>query len=390
MRNNSFEINNYYGLLIITLVLLLIGLFMILSASAAWGYQNQRDLYYFFKRQLVGALIGFFLLAFSARLNYRIWQSASVVLLILSIGLLLLVFVPGFGYEVNGAKRWLNLGFISFQPSEFSKLALILFAANVLSRQRARRDLNKYLPILVATILIGGIVCLQRDLGTAIIIGTIFLVLLFVGGLEIRYCVSLLVIMAVIATIFAVGVEYRRDRLATFFNPNNDPEGAGYQIRQSLIAFGSGGIFGKGLGKSRQKFFYLPAAYTDFIFAVLGEEMGLIGTSLVTLFYFFFGYFGLRTAIGANDFFGRITAAGICIWVAVQAFINMAAVTHTIPVTGVPLPLISYGGSSLIFTLWGIGILLSIAKGERGVNVASAYSWRWDRRTRLSRSLRAE
>ncbi len=389
MRKNSFEIN-YYGLFLITLVLLLIGLFMILSASAAWGYQNQHDLYYFFKRQLIGVLIGFLLLAFSTRLNYRIWQSGSVVLLILSIGLLLLVFVPGFGYEVNGAKRWLDLGFISFQPSEFSKLALILFAANVLTRQRARRDLNKYLPIFIATVLIGGIVCLQRDLGTAIIISAIFLVLLFVGGLEIRHCVSLLVIMVVIATIFAIGVEYRRARLATFFNPDNDPGGAGYQIRQSLIAFGNGGIFGKGLGKSRQKFFYLPAAYTDFIFAVLGEEMGLIGTSLVALLYFFFGYFGLRTAIGANDFFGRITAAGICIWVTVQAFINMAAVTHTIPVTGVPLPLISYGGSSLIFTLWGIGILLSIAKGERGLNIASAYNWRRDRRTRLSRSLRAE
>lgn len=389
MRKNSFEVN-YYVLFLITLVLLLVGLFMILSASAAWGYQSQRDLYYFFKRQLIGVLIGLLLLAFSTRLNYRIWQSASLVLLILSIALLLLTFVPGFGYEVNGAKRWLSFGSISFQPSEFSKLALILFAADVLTRQRARRDLKKYLPIFIATILIAGIVCLQRDLGTAIIISAIFLVLLFVGGLEIRHCVFLLLIMVLIATIFAVGAEYRRARLVTFFNPDNDPGGAGYQIRQSIIAFGNGGIFGKGLGKSRQKFFYLPAAYTDFIFAVLGEEMGLIGTSLVALFYFFFGYFGLRTAIRASDFFGRVVAAGICIWVAVQAFINMAAVTHTIPVTGVPLPLLSYGGSSLVFTLWGIGILLSIAKGERGVKVASAYNWRRNWRTRLSRSMRAE
>lgn len=389
MRKNSVEVN-YYGLLIITLLLLLVGLFMILSASAAWAYRAQHDLYYFFKKQLLGVLIGLLLLGFSIRLNYRIWRSASIFLLVVSIGLLLLIFVPGFGREAGGAMRWLNLGPISFQPSEFSKLALILFAADVLVRQRARKDLMKYLPIAIAALLISGIVYFQHDLGTAIIISAIFLGLLFVGGLEIKYCVSLVLILAMLATVFVISVGYRRERLETFFNPENDPGGAGYQIRQSLIAFGNGGIFGKGFGKSRQKFFYLPAAYTDFIFAVLGEEMGLVGTCLVALLYFLFGYFSLRTAIRANDFFGRTVAAGICIWVAIQAFINMAAVTHTIPVTGVPLPLISYGGSSLIFTLWGIGILLSIARAERGSKVASAYNWRRDRRPRLSRSLRAE
>ncbi len=389
MKRSSFEIN-YHGLFLITLILLLVGLFMILSASAAWGYRAHHDLYYYFKKQLAGVLIGFLLLILSARLNYRIWQPLSGILLVVSVVLLLLVFVPGLGREVNGAIRWLDIGLFSFQPSEFSKLALILFAANLLTSQRARRDFKKYYPIILAAALIGGIVCFQQDLGTAIIISAILLGVLFVGGLEIRHCLSLVVIMSLLAVLLVIGANYRLARLATFFNPEREPEGAGYQIRQSLLAFGNGGILGKGFGKSRQKFFYLPAAYTDFIFAVLGEELGFIGTFLVTLLYFFFGYFGLRTAVRSNDFFGRVVAAGICFWVTIQAFINMAAVTHTIPVTGVPLPLISYGGSSLIFTLWGIGILLSVARGERRLKVESAYNWRRDGRPRLSRSLRVQ
>lgn len=389
MRKNSFEIN-FYGLFLITLVLLLIGLFMILSASAAWAYRSQHDLYYYFKKQLFGVLIGLALMFFSARFNYKFWYSTSPFLLVISVCLLLLVFVPGYGRVSGGAMRWLNLGFFSFQPSEFSKLALILFTASVLTRWRARTDLKKYYPILIAGILISGIVCLQHDLGTAIIISGILLGLLFVGGLEIRHCISLVLILAILASVFALSEDYRRARLTTFFSPDSDPEGAGYQIRQSLIAFGNGGIIGQGLGKSRLKFFYLPAAYTDFIFAVLGEEMGLIGTCLVALLYFLFGYFGLRTAIRASSFFGRLAAVGICIWVTGQAFINMAAVTHTIPVTGVPLPLISYGGSSLIFTLWGIGILLSVAREERRLKIASTCDWRRDRRPRLSRHMRAQ
>lgn len=395
MKRSSIEVN-YYGILMITALLLVVGLFMVLSASSAQAYRVQHNIYYFFNKQLVGALIGLFLLFLSSRIDYRIWRPASFVLLIFSIGLLLLVFVPGFGREGGGALRWVNLGFISFQPSEFAKLALILFGAEILARRRARNDMKRYLPVGIAALLICGIVYLQRDLGTAVIISVIFLGLLFAGGVRMRYLVStsliilLLISGVLLASAFSGRESYRLRRLQTFFNPEGDPRGSGYQIRQSLYAFGSGGIFGKGFGKSRQKFFYLPAASTDFIFAVLGEETGLLGTFLVTLLYFFFGYFGLRVAIGARDFFGRVVAAGICTWVVVQAFINMAAVTHTLPVTGVPLPLISYGGSSLIFTLWGIGILLSIARREREVKVESSGNWRGDRWSRLSCPLRVK
>ncbi len=371
MRKVQHKDISYYGVWLVTLMLLGIGLLMILSSSSAVAYSWTGDIYFFFKRQLIGAVLGLIVLYALSKIDYLWWKRFSYPVMFLSQILLLLVLIPGLGKTAGGATRWLGLGPFQFQPSEFAKIALLIFGAHVISERRPGRGLWRFSPLLIAAFTTCLLVVLQRDLGTAVVICALTFCLLFIGGLEVKYCVSLVAMGVFGVAVLSLSEGYRRERIIAFLDPWKHAKHAGYQIVQALYAFGSGGIFGVGLGQSRQKYFYLPAAHTDFIFAIIGEELGLIGTAFVLLLFLAMAYFILRISLRARDFYGKILASGIGFWIIGQALTNMAVVTKTIPVTGLPLPLISFGGSSLVFTLAAIGIILNIAGTGRRVEASS-------------------
>lgn len=377
---------SYYGLFVATVALLIIGLLMILSASSAWAYAYTKDIYFYFKRQLVGATLGLIALFMLSRFNYQRWRQLSLLLMVLSNALLVLVLVPGIGKSAGGATRWLGIGPFQFQPSELVKLALILYGAHVLTQRRAMTGWGRFSPLLFFAAISVGLVIAQRDLSTALVLGAIIMFLLFVGGMRLSTWFALIGLGSATTFLLVFMESYRWQRVIAFLNPWAYARKAGYQIVQALYAFGSGGLFGVGLGQSRQKFFYLPAAHTDFIFAIVGEETGLIGTALILILFLLLAYFALRVSLRSRDYYGKILAAGIGFWIVGQALVNMAVVTSTIPVTGLPLPLISYGGSSLVFTLAALGILINISS-NLGRKVESSSNRRRDRRSSLSRSV---
>lgn len=344
--------------------LLVLGLVMILSASSVSSFARYGSSFWFFRRQLLWALIGLVGFFFFRRLDYRRLKNFGYLSYAGSVALLAAVLVPGVGIVAGGSARWLALGPFSFQPSELAKLALVLFAADVFSRKEERTFAefsHTFLPLVPALGVLAVLVMLQPDLGTTVLLGTIGLGVLFVAGARLRHLLPIGLVGVGGTTLLALGEEYRRARLLAFLNPWADPLNTGYQTIQSLIALGSGGIFGVGLGASRQKWSYVPNAHTDFIYSILGEEMGLLGTLAVLGLFAFLAYLGVRTARKAPDRFGMLLAAGITIWISVQALVNMGAVTAALPITGVPLPLVSFGGSSLVVLLAAMGILSNIA-----------------------------
>jgi cell division protein FtsW len=344
--------------------LVLLGLIMILSASSVSSFATYGSSFLFFRKQLLWAALGIVAFIFFVRLDYRRLRGWGYVALLLSLGLLLAVLIPGVGTNVGGSARWLRLGELSFQPSEFAKLALVLFAAEVFSRKREEtfdsfsHTAVPLLPVLGALTLL---VLLQPDLGTTLMIGSIGLGLLFVAGAPLRYMIPMGLASITLTVAAAVAEPYRRARVLAFMDPWADPYNSGYQTIQSLVAMGSGGLFGVGLGASRQKWLYVPNAHTDFIFAIIGEETGLLGTLVVLGLFALLTYLGIRTARRAPDRFGMLVASGITIWIGVQALVNMGAVTGMLPITGVPLPLVSFGGTSLLITFTAMGILTNIA-----------------------------
>lgn len=351
-------------LVIATFALLTLGLVMILSASSVSSFATYGSSFLFFKKQVLWAAIGVVGFLAFARLDYRRLKGFGYLALAGVLMLLLAVAIPGVGMVVGGSARWLGAGPLSFQPSEFAKLAVILFAADVLSRKpekSLRIFSHTLLPIIPALALITLLVLLQPDLGTTLLIGAIGLGVLFVAGAPLRHLLPIAAAGGGIATLAALVEPYRRARILSFIDPWADPLNTGYQAIQSLIALGSGGFFGVGLGASRQKWLYIPNAHTDFIYAILGEEMGLFGTLVVLGLFAFIAYLGIRIARKAPDRFGMLIAAGVTIWMATQALINMGAVTAALPITGVPLPLVSFGGSSLVVSLIAMGILANIA-----------------------------
>jgi cell division protein FtsW len=344
--------------------LVLLGLIMILSASSVAAFATYGSSFMFFKRQLVWAVLGIVAFVFFARLDYRRLRGLGYVLFVVVVGLLLAVLVPGVGVSVGGSSRWLSLGPVSFQPSEVAKLALILFAADVFSRKQERSfDTFSHtaIPLIPALGCLALLVILQPDLGTTLVLGSIGIGMLFVAGAPLLYIAPIASAGVLLAGIAAIAEPYRRARIFAFLNPWADPFNTGYQTIQSLIAVGSGGWFGVGLGASRQKWLYIPNAHTDFIYAILGEEMGLFGTIVVLGLFGFLGYMGIRVARKAPDRFGMLLAAGIVLWVTLQALLNMGTVTAALPITGVPLPLVSFGGTSLLILLAAMGILVNIA-----------------------------
>jgi cell division protein FtsW len=355
-------------------LLVLLGLVMILSASSVTSFANYGSSFLFFRRQLIWAalgLVGFFLMA---RMDYRKLHRLGLPAVILSGLMLMAVLMPGVGILVGGSSRWIALGPLSFQPSEFAKLGLILFAAEVFARKKevTFEDLSHtFLPLIPALGFLVFLVMMQPDLGTTMVLGFIGFGMLFVAGAPLRHLIPIGLMGTGLSLIAALGEDYRRERVLAFLDPWKDPLNTGYQTIQSLIALGSGGWLGVGLGASRQKWMYVPNAHTDFIFAILGEEMGLVGTSVVVLMFAFIAYLGVRTAQRAPDRFGMLVASGITIWISIQALVNMGAVTASLPITGVPLPLVSFGGSSLVICLVAMGILVNIAKQGRFAKPAS-------------------
>ena len=346
--------------------LTVIGLVMVLSASSVWAFSQYGSSFLFFKRQLVYACVGGVLALLAARLDYRLLQRFWGALLVATVLLLLLVLHPSIGKETGGAARWLPLGSLTFQPSELAKLVVVAGTASILAANvRYLHDpvlwLVPLVPVVGAVI---ALILLQPDLGTAAVIAVTVLLLLFAAGVRLR----LLVASALISSLVGIGVifaeGYRRTRLLSFLHPWSDPHSSGYQVVQSLIALGSGHLFGVGLGASRQKWMYVPNAHTDFIFSILGEELGLVGELVVLLLFAALLYAGVRIALAAPDPFGRLLAAGITGWLGTQALINLGAVTGILPITGVPLPFLSFGGSSLVVSLVGVGVLVSV--GRRG------------------------
>ncbi len=358
---------SYYLVMIIAGVLLCLGLVMILSASSVSSYTRYGSSFLFFKRQLLWAAMGVGGMLIASRIDYRRWRSGGWFLLLFALGGLVLVLHPAFGTRVGGSSRWLGFGSIRVQPSELAKLALLLVAADICVRKRGKlTNLREVvLPLGAIAAVVAGLIMLQPDLGTMLIIALIVFVVVFVGGIPLPLLGSIGLMGSIGAFSLALTEGYRRARLFAFLNPFRDPLNTGYQSVQSLIALGSGGISGVGLGASRQKWLYVPNAHTDFIFAIIGEELGLMGTLLVIGLFVGFAYAGVRVARRAPDTFGQLVAIGVTVWVVGQGVVNMGAVTGLLPITGVPLPLVSFGGSALVISLVGIGILANIARQEK-------------------------
>lgn len=358
MKNNNFD----YLLLFSVLALSSIGLVMVFSASPTMALK-MGDSYYFLKRHIFCLLLGFSALYFGLRLELKNLKKWAGAILLVSIMILLLVYIPGVGRKISGASRWVDLFFFSLQPSELVKFTTILFLASVLSnwKDRIKDFMRGLLPLLILIGLISGIIIKQPDLGTAISITCSAFVLLFVAG-------SRYVHLGLIGGIGLAGVlglslssAYRLKRMVAYLNPWKDPQGIGFHIIQSLLAVGSGGFLGLGLGASRQKFFYLPQQFTDFIFAILCEELGFVGGTGVIILFILFMARGLRIAFSAPDYFSFLLATGLASWLTLQALINIMVVVGLIPTTGIPLPFISYGGTATIINLFSVGILLNIS-----------------------------
>ena len=352
-------------LITVVFALLSLGLIMILSASFVASSLSNGSPFLYFKKQLIWAAIGLVAFLAFARLDYRKLRGWGYVMVAGVMLLLLAVLVPGLGVTAGGSSRWLSLGPLSIQPSELAKIALILFVADVFSRKDpyAVRELSHtLLPVIPVVGMFALLIMAQPDMGTTVLIGVIGFGLLFIAGAPMRYLSLMGLIGGGLAAFGALAEPYRRARVLSFMDPWADPLNTGYQTIQSLIAMGSGGFFGVGLGASRQKWLYVPNAHTDFIYAILGEELGLLGTLMVLGMFTFMTYLGIRIARNAPDRFGMYIAVGVTIWIAFQALVNIGAVTASLPITGVPLPLVSFGGSSLVVTLIAMGVLTNIAR----------------------------
>lgn len=352
-------------LIVLTFALLVFGLVMLSSAGIVDGQKKFGSSYYYFLHQLLyGVLPGLVIFWILSRVNYKFWKRMALPLLLAAIGLLILVFVPGIGFGLKGAQRWIHLGVFTFQPSELLKVALIVYLAAWFSSWHDRQQKWSYsiIPFFVIMGFIWILFIKQPDVGTLGIITIIAFGMYFLAGAKFKqislFIGAILLILA--AVVFTT--PYRFDRISAFLNRAEDPQGVSYHINQSLIGIGSGGIFGLGYGQSKQKFSYLPEPVGDSIFSIIGEELGLVGMTLVLGLFVALVLVMVRIARDAPDSFGRLYILGMAVWIASQAFINIAAISGLIPLTGVPLPFISYGGTSLIVLMAGLGISVNIAK----------------------------
>jgi len=342
-----------------------LGLIAVYSASFALGALAFNDANYFVIRQAIWAAIGIALLLTLMRLDYRLLRSMSPLFMLGAIVLLMAVLVPGLGIEQQGAHRWIALGPLPpLQPSEFAKLALIIYVSAWLAGKGTYLQTwaMGFVPFVTMVGIVAGLTLLEPDTGTAAVLVLTTVTLFFVAGASASHLAALMGIGSVASGFLLLTGGYRADRLLAFLDPESDPTGVGFHTLQLLIALGSGGVSGLGLGDSRQKFFYIYGSHTDGIFAIIGEEMGLIGALAVLLLFALLIYRGFRVVLNARDEFGALLATGIVCWIAYQALINIGGVTRAIPMTGIPMPFLSYGGSALAALLAAVGILLSISR----------------------------
>jgi len=356
-----------------TLALVCASLVMVYSASAVIGMEqyHQRPAYFLFK-QVTFAFIGLALMPILMKIDYRQYRQPLFIWTVLGLLALALVAVL-FGPRINGAKRWFGIAGIGVQPSEFAKLVVIFYVAAVLERRMDRIDDLKYslVPVAVAIGLIVGLIMLEPDLGTALSIILIVAAMVFAAGISYRYIIGLALVALPAATVVLMSADYRRRRMMVFLNPWQDPLGDGFQVIQSLIAVGTGGVFGRGLMNGVQKLFYLPYPHTDFIYSVVGEELGLVGSTVILGCFCVIAWRGLRTAMRAPDRFGAFIALGITAMITVQAFFNISVTLGLLPTKGIPLPFVSFGGSSLLVSLIGMGILLNVSQHASASHVVT-------------------
>lgn len=353
-----------FWIFITVIILLSLGTIMVFSSSAAFAYNLKGDVYWFLRKQLIVVPLGLVAMLVMMNYDYRKLGKLTPFMLILSIVLLILVLIPGIGAVRNGARRWIVLAGQEFQPSEVAKIAMILFFSYSLSR---RKDpLNTFfkglLPYLIILGLVAGLLLLEPHKSGTLIVGMVTVIILFTAGAKIGHFLIMGVPAVSGFTLLILLDEYSRDRVLSFTDPFKYIKGEGWQAVQSLYAIGSGGLFGRGLGKSLQKFLYIPEPYNDFIMAVLAEELGFIGVFAVMLLFLIFIWRGIKVAMTAPDTFGSLTAVGITSLIGLQALLNIAVVTSTVPNTGIPMPFFSYGGTSLIFLMASVGILLNISR----------------------------
>ncbi len=350
-------------LLFAALALVGIGIVMVYSTSAIIAGDRFGNPYYFLKRQAFYAAVGFVLMLAMMFFPYETLKRFAYPILISSVLLLVVVLVPGIGHRTGGAMRWLKIGSFSFQPSEFAKLGLVIFLAYLLAKkeEKIRSFSFGFLPPVLLSGLVIALVMKEPDFGAAFFLTVMVFLLLFVGGARVVYIACAFLTALPVAYVLLMSVGYRYRRLMSFIRPWEDPNGTSFQIIQSFLSFGSGGLFGLGLGEGRQKLFFLPAPHTDFIFSVIGEELGLVGATAVVILFFILTIRGIQIALSLEDRFSVYLALGITLMISLQAVINMGVVLGLLPTKGLTLPFISYGGTSLITNLAGVGILFHLS-----------------------------
>ena len=357
------------SIFLIVAVLIAIGIVMIYSASAIYADARMHDSLYYLKRHFVYLAVGVIMMFAAMGADIDTIRKYAKPAAILAVILLLLVLIPHVGRETAGARRWFKFGPFNFQPSEFAKIAVILYVADLAARKQ--QDLKSFfygfMPPMIIVAIIVGLTLLEPDLGTAVTIFVIAVLMLYVGGVRGGHIMASILASLPVLYFLLFSVPYRKKRMMAFLNPWVDRKGTGFQIIQSFIALGSGGLFGVGLGQSRQKLFYLPASHTDFIFSIIGEELGFIGAASIIALFALFVWQGMKVGFRAQGTFEKLLTLGIVSLVAVEAIINIGVTAGALPTKGLPLPFISYGGSGLIFHLMAVGLLLNVAKSCEAV-----------------------
>jgi cell division protein FtsW len=363
-------------LFLATLALICASVVMVYSASALVALERFQQPYLFVTRQLMWAAVGIAVLSIVMRIDYRTYRNDRIIWLLVGVVAVMLVAVL-FARPINGTRRWFGVGGFGIQPSELAKLIAVLFTAVILERRRHRINELGYslLPIGVVVGGLVGLILLQPDFGTSVSLLAVITIMVFAAGISYRYLLGAALLALPALYVILMQADYRRRRLLTFMDPWADPLGDGFQIIQSLIAVGTGGVFGKGLMNGVQKLFYLPEPFTDFIFAVISEETGLIGATLVVLCFCVIAWRGLRTAMRAPDSFGAFLALGLTMMLVLQALFNISVVLGLVPTKGIPLPLVSNGGSSMLINLLAVGVLLNISQHSRGPRDSDLASW---------------
>lgn len=373
-----------FNLFIVIILLVIFGIIFLSSASSVISFQEYNDSRYMFLKQVVGIIIGFVAMGIFYKVDVKLWKKLAFPMLIASIITLVAVFIPGLGVEHGGARRWIDIGPVQLQPSEFLKFSIIIYLATLFEKKghEVRDTYSGLIPFLALLGIMGALIMAQPDMGTLLVIIMISLVMYFISGARTSH-LAYMGLAGISGLILLIKFSpYRMQRFLVFLNPGAYADhAAGYQTKQALIAIGSGGLIGRGFGQSLQKYRYLPEASTDSIFAIIAEEKGLIGAGLIFLLFAAFGYFGFRIARNAPDVYTRLVAVGITSWIVFQAVLNIAATLSLVPLTGVTLPFISFGGTSIVMAIAACGILLNISRNskERTTNEGNRSGGRYRR-----------